>query len=394
MLTDPPRTVAPLRVLRVLSALNVGGTELRAAEIVPRLAEAGAQVHLVPLGVDVGTGPLADVVVDNGGTVTPVPLDLRFPVRLVRVMHRVRPAAVHVDCANFSGLPLTLAALSGVPVRVAHFHGDDNLPRGRRRRILRWAGNRLLRLSATDIIAVAPSSLECGMGPDWRSDPRCQVVLSGLDLDRLCRPGLVELRALVGAEVGDLLLLTVGRPSPEKRRWLMPSILAALRTRGVRAHAIFVGPREEQDDARLLAAAAELAVTDQVHLIGVRDDVGALLRQADAVVHPSCLEGLPGAVLESAALGIGTVAADLPGVRFIAAELPGVGVVPMDAPAAEWADAVIEAVGFTADSDPDVATDRFRRSVFALDAAVSTHLTIYRRRGVRPDRVGRRNGEG
>lgn len=311
------------RVLRVVGALNFGGTEMRTAELLPRLAAAGTELHLVTLSDVIGPGPLAEVVTRHGGTVTALPLDLRFPARFLRLLGQLRPDVLHVDCANFSGVLLALGALRGVPGRVAHFRGDDNRPRNLRRRAYRWIAGRLLRRVATDILGVSPSSLTFGYHPGWRDDPRCRVVLNGLDLDRLRRPSPHDLRALIGAAPGDLVCVTVGRASPEKRRWLLPPILAALRDRGVPAHAVLVGPGDRADDARVLAAAATAGVADRVHLLGARADVGGLLRQADVVVHPSCLEGLPGGVLEPVALGVGTVAADLPGCASSAHDCPG-----------------------------------------------------------------------
>lgn len=390
--TSPPGgSPGTCTVLRVLSVPGTGGTEMRMAEVVPPLAQAGATTHLLPLGAESGSGPLLDVVVGNGGTITPIPLDIRFPARFLRLLRRMRPTVVHVDCANFSGIPLALATLIGVPVRVAHFHGDDNLPRSRRRQATRWIGHRLLRWSATDIIGVSPSSLDYGFAASWRQDPRCRVVLNGLDLDRLLRPGPDDLRELIGAGPDDLVLLTVGRATPEKRRWLIPPIVADLRDRGFAAHAVLVGAGDAADDGRVRRSAEAAGVADRVHLIGVRDDIGSLLGQADAVIHPSCLEGLPGSVLEAVAVGVGTVASDLPGVRLIAGELPGVGIVPVDAPAGQWADAVLEAVRFTAAGGQRAAVDRFGDSVFALDAVVDTHLAMYRRpgRNRRPARAGR-----
>lgn len=367
------------RVLRVLGELNFGGTELRTAELLPRLAAAGVEVHLVTLSHRVGRGPLAGAVTRYGGSVTPVPLDARFPVRFRQLLRRLRPDAVHVDSANFSGVPLAIAALGGVPVRVAHFRGDDNQRRSLRRRGYRWLGGRLLRGFATDILGVSPSSLTLGYDRAWRDDPRCRVVLNGLDLARLGRPARDDLRAMLGVRPDDLLCLSVGRASPEKRRWLLPPILAALRDRGVTAHAVLVGPTGEPDDTRVRAAAVAAGLADRVHLLGPRDDVGGLLRQADVVIHPSALEGLPGGVLEPVALGVGTVAADLPGVRFISGHLPGVTVVDTGAAPEVWAAAALTAARYTAATDAAVAAARFAGSVFSLDVATDTHLAIYRR---------------
>ncbi|MFY1699784.1 glycosyltransferase [Solwaraspora sp. WMMA2101] len=371
------------RVLRVVGELNFGGTETRTAELLPLLAAGGIEVHLVTLADQVGPGPLSGAITRYGGSVTAVPLDARFPARFHRLLRRLRPDAVHVDCANFSGVPLALAGLAGVPVRVGHFRGDDDQRRGLPRRVSRWICGRLLRGCATDILGVSPGSLGVGYRSDWHTDPRCQVVLNGLDVERLRRPSPLDLRAAIGARPGDLVCVSVGRASAEKRRWLLPPILAALRTRGVSAHAVLVGPGDAADDARVAAAASAADVAERVHLLGARDDVGGLLRQADVVIHPSCLEGLPGGVLEPVALGIGTVAADLPGVRFISGHLPGVSVVDIDAPPSQWAAAAQAAAAYTAATDTATAVARFADSVFAIDTAAATHLAIYRRRPAR-----------
>ncbi|MGC4869591.1 glycosyltransferase [Micromonospora sp. DT53] len=367
------------RVLRVVGELNFGGTEMRTAELLPRLAAAGVQVHLVTLSERIGPGPLAGVVSRHGGSVTPIPLDLRFATRFLGLLRRLRPDVLHVDCANFSGVLLALAALCGVRVRVAHFRGDDNQHRNLRRRVYRWICKGLLWASATDILGVSSSSLTFAYDPRWRDDPRCQVVLNGLDLDRLRLPSQDDLRELIGARPAELVCVSVGRASPEKRRWLLPPILAELRARGVEAHAVLIGPGDDADDERVRVAAAAAGLADRVHLLGPRDDVGGLLSQADVVVHPSCLEGLPGGVLEPVALGIGTVAADLPGVRFIGEHLPGVTIVDTDAPPRRWASAVCAAASYTEQTLASAAAERFTGSVFAIDTATTTHLTIYRR---------------
>ncbi|WP_147376208.1 glycosyltransferase [Micromonospora radicis] len=376
----PRRPAAPARprvVVRVVPELSFGGTEQCVASVLPGLAAQGVLTHFVTLSDHVGPGPLADLATRYGGRMVTMPLNARFPVDFVRLLRRIRPDAVHVECANFSGAILSLAAVAGVPIRIAHFRGDDNMPRNARRQAQRWLLQRMLDASATDLLGISPSALTFGYRAGWEADPRCRVILDGLALDRLTRPSDLELRTAIGAAPTDLVCLTVGRASTEKRRWLLPPILAALRAQGVAAHAVLVGPGDAGDDARVRRAAAEHGVADRVHLLGARDDVGGLLGQADVVVHPSCLEGLPTVILEAAALGAPAVAADLPGVRFIAERLGGVEIVATEAAASTWARAVRRAA--TAESDRATALARFRASVFDADAAVASYLELYGR---------------
>jgi glycosyltransferase involved in cell wall biosynthesis len=69
-------------------------------------------------------------------------------------------------------------------------------------------------------------------------------------------------------------------------------------------HAALAGDDLEQGGAYrelLERVARELGVADRVHLLGYRDDIDALLAQADVVVLPSWIEGLPVVVLEAMA---------------------------------------------------------------------------------------------
>ncbi|MEV0005020.1 glycosyltransferase [Micromonospora sp. NPDC050980] len=382
-------STAPTRyaVVQVFGVLDVGGAELRAVELLPHLAAAGADVHFVTLADRPGV--LAPTVERLGARVRALPLDLRFPLRFVRFLVRLRPRVVHSHVATFSGALLLLARLARVPVRIAHFRSDgdehgNTLRRRAQRRVMRG----LIGWCATDIVGVAPGALTHGYRPDWTSDPRCRVVPNGLDVDRLDRPSGFDLRAAVGAAADEIVCLHVGRPSPAKRRWLLPRIVAALRTVGVDGHAALVGLRQADDEERVRAEARAVGVAGRVHLLGPRDDVGAVMRQADVVLLPSAREGLPGVVLEALAVGTPVVGSDLPGVRFIATELPGVSLVPRDAPPSQWAAAVAALVrtGRTA-PDREAARDAFRASVFSLRSAVDAHVRLYRGR---PDeRYGR-----
>ncbi|MGW0436812.1 glycosyltransferase [Micromonospora sp. NPDC003197] len=365
-------------VVRVIGTLDVGGAELRTLELLPRLAADGVVVHFVTLNGRPGS--LAPIAQAHGATVHPLSLGLDFPGRFLALLNRIRPHAVHADLATFSGAPLFLAAAARVPVRVAQFRSDgDTHGNSRRRRAQRWAMRRLIHKYATDITGVSPSTLTHGYLPTWQSDPRCRVAPNGLDLDRLQRDSGADLRREIGAAPQEVICLHVGRPAPEKRRWMLPPMIAELRASGVAARAVMVGPYDSENDAQLREAARINRVEDWVHLIGSRDDVGTLIGQADLVVLPSDREGLPGVVLEAAALGTPIVASDLPGVCFIADELPGITVVDRAAPISAWAEAIREIIraGRPTALDRDRARARFRSSPFSLDLSAAHDVAMY-----------------
>jgi glycosyltransferase involved in cell wall biosynthesis len=73
------------------------------------------------------------------------------------------------------------------------------------------------------------------------------------------------------------------------------------------------GPAEQQ----LRELAGELGIEDRVDLVGRRDDVDPLLREADVFVLPSHVEGLSNSLLEAMAVALPVVASDIPGNRVV-----------------------------------------------------------------------------
>lgn len=375
---SPDAAGPAIGVLRILGALDTGGIEQRAIELLPGLRAAGVAVGFVTLTGR--RGELASLAERRGATVHPIRLDPLFPFRFLRLIRLSRPRAVHSDVATFSGALLLLAWIARVPVRLANFTADHDghpdTPRRRaQRRLMRW----LISRCATHITGVAPGVLTHGYRPNWRSDRRCQVLPTGIDLDRLARSGAVALRREIGATPEELVLITVGRPIATKRRAMLPAIVAWLRAAGIPSRAVLVGPRGEADDARVRDAARRHGVADRIHLLGHRDALGALLRQADLMVAPSTLEGLPGTVLESLAVGTPVLACDLPGTRYIRDRVPGVELLPPEADPQQWAAAIRRLGPHPGRSrDDDAAAATIRESVFSLETSVAQHVALYR----------------
>ncbi|HLQ23811.1 MAG TPA: glycosyltransferase, partial [Gemmatimonadales bacterium] len=72
-------------------------------------------------------------------------------------------------------------------------------------------------------------------------------------------------------------------------------------------------------EASLTQAAANLGISSQVHLLGLRSDVANLLAAADVFVLPSLSEGLPLALLEAMLAGRPIVASDVGEIRSVLA---------------------------------------------------------------------------
>jgi glycosyltransferase involved in cell wall biosynthesis len=114
------------------------------------------------------------------------------------------------------------------------------------------------------------------------------VVPNGLDpapFDAVTQAQVAALRAALGIADAPLVGL-FGRLAAWKGQHVLLDALPALP--GV--HALLVGEAlfgEDDYKAALLRQAADLGVADRVHFLGFRDDVPALMRAVDVVVHTS-----------------------------------------------------------------------------------------------------------
>ena len=121
------------------------------------------------------------------------------------------------------------------------------------------------------------------------------------------------IRQELGLGPRDRLILAVGNLYPVKGHRYLIEALAALRRRHPEAHVAIAGRGTEE--AALTALAAALGLKDRVHLLGLRDDVRALLAAADVFAMPSLSEGLPMALLEAMFTARPIVASDVGEIR-------------------------------------------------------------------------------
>ncbi len=112
----------------------------------------------------------------------------RNPLAFARALRAVLRAAgpydvVHSHVEHYSGLVLAVAALSGVPVRIAHIHNDRGAqPAGLARR--GWRRLMAAAVGRFATLGLAPSAAAARFlfGAGWRADRRWRVLPYGIDL--------------------------------------------------------------------------------------------------------------------------------------------------------------------------------------------------------------------
>jgi len=127
------------------------------------------------------------------------------------------------------------------------------------------------------------------------------------------------LRAELGLPADAFIALTVARLHVQKAHDVLIRAAASLARRHPRAHLVWAGTGEIND--QLKAQAAECGLAERVHMLGHRTDVvETLLPAADVFVLPSLFEGMPFAALEAMSAGLPSVLSDIGPHREIATD--------------------------------------------------------------------------
>jgi glycosyltransferase involved in cell wall biosynthesis len=317
-----PPPARPVRLVRVIARLNVGGpalhTTLATAGLRPAFETTLATGRVAP-GEAEATDLLQrfDVrperVPGLGRAPSPVD-DLRALVGMLSLIRRVRPQVVHTHTAKAGAIGRLAARLCGVPAVVHTFHGHVfHGYFGRLGSTAAVAAERVLALLSDRVLAVSDE-----VGRDlverYRVAPRSkvEVVPLGLPLEPLrdCSRHAGSVRAELGIEEDAPVALMTGRLVPVKEPEVALEAWRAV--------------RREIPTARLLVAGAgslhaELVARgdDGVHWLGWRSDIDRLLADADVALLTSRNEGTPVALIEAAAAAVPAVATRVGGVPSV-----------------------------------------------------------------------------
>ncbi len=332
-----------LRVIQVVTTLQIGGAERVALDLAAELNQLGVPSLLVALGAP-------------GRPTFPPPrafLDLSETkdrmASLLAVTIGFGADLVHAHLLSAAELRALSAA--GPPVVITLHNTPEAWPRGTEL------------LTPTDVALV----LACSRAVEERvSLPiSCRTVWNGI---RRLSPAGEDLRTRHGVGRNDVVLVALANVRPQKRFEILGDIFEAVRQRlqGRPCHLWVAGQGTEH--MRWPAGA---------RAFGLMEDAVPLLRSADVLLCPSRHEGLSLVQLEALALGRRVVATRVGG----APEVPGITMVDEQATAKDCADAVVAAL---AEPPPTLAPS------FTLGAMGGRCAHLYRR--VLSTPPGRGNG--
>ncbi|MFN7144902.1 MAG: glycosyltransferase [Myxococcota bacterium] len=269
-----------MRVLHVLCDLSPGGAE----RLVLELCKRRSPDLSVTVATVMGAGPLEDAFRAAGiplviGGRRRKTLGVRATARLARAMRGVDVVHTHLFAGDTWGRMAALAAR--VPVVVTTLHNVD--------RDETWQRHVKRALAPASSAIVAVSDAVAAYARDVEHLPDVRVIPNGVDLGRF------------GPHRGGdgTRVLAIGRRVPQKGFDVLVDALPEGMTLDIAGE----GPWTTDHP--------------RVRLLGRREDVPALLAEADILAVPSRWEGFGLAAAEGLAAGVPVVASDVDGLREV-----------------------------------------------------------------------------
>jgi glycosyltransferase involved in cell wall biosynthesis len=361
-LPEPSAVSRPLRVLRLIARLNIGGPARHTVILNHGLREIGFETLLVHGSPGAAEGSLEDLarlrdvatvlVPELGRRIHPVD-DLRAFARVLRIVWTWRPDVVHTHTAKAGTIGRLAALLYNVTrpkvercATVHTFHGHVFSS------YFGTVGSFAIRLieqglgAITDrIVAISDRQRDDLVGRFHIAAPgRVIVVPLGLDIADLLqrRPECRGVRADLGFGDDDYVLGFVGRLVPVKDVATLLRAVALARARLTGLKMVIVGDGECRPALEQLTG--DLQLGDRVRFLGWRRDLHDLYASFDLFVLSSLNEGTPVALIEAMAAGVPSIATAVGGVPDVLQDGEhGILVSPQD-PAA-FADAICRAAG-------------------------------------------------
>lgn len=307
-----------MRIAHLIDLLNWGGAQKLEVTFAQVARDRQIDFTVISLRHDEHT-PIPDELAQSGAHVITFPARSLFDplriIRLVRFLRRERFDILHTHLTYANILGALAGKLASVPV-VATLHStgfDARHDHPIKRRLEAFA----LRYGARRIIAVGQTVADAHRA---RLGGRVlDVIPNAVAISPALAPEhRIALRAQLIDDPSKKILIAVGRFSPPKG---YADLIAAFDLVH-RAHPdtalVIVGDGALRDEISARIAAHQLQA--DVHLLGARNDVPALLAASDVYVLSSHYEGLPLTLLEAMSAGLPCVVTNVGEIPRVAIE--------------------------------------------------------------------------
>ena len=304
------------KVLHILDSLNRGGAEVLALDLCRNAAVNGLDLTFVATGGGDLESDFSSSGVEFLRLQRRLPVDLSLASQLRQIIADRNIDIVHSH-QPVEALHLYLATRGTRTKRVLTLHGF--YPGTKNDLALRFV---LPRLDRGVVVSNEVLRLMTEKGLDSKAN--LTVIDNGVDVKRLKAPGK-NLRDELGMAAEQVLFGMIGNFSPvaQKDQKTVCRALPKVFKQTPEAHFVFVGGRSDTAP-QLFDGCVEICrqagISERVHFVGKRSDIGAVLQSLDVCVLSSLREGAPISVIEAMLVGVPVLLSDIDPLREISGD--------------------------------------------------------------------------
>lgn len=328
--------LGPIRILRIIARLNIGGPAIQAATLSARLSDGCYQTLLICGNVGPGEGDMSylalsegikpEVVPSFGRDISPLD-DLQALRDLRKIIRDFKPHIIHTHTAKagtlgrLAGMNLKSLCGSRNRIRFVHtFHGHVFKGYfGSKKTGLFVQIERFLARFTDRIVVISPLQFE-DISVKYRiaHPQKVRLIPLGFDLASfrdVCRQRKEARKELVRCNAGSNLVVgLIGRLTRIKNHRMLLDAIKILKDGGHGPSFRFLVVGDGEMRGELEQYARELKISDLVVFTGWHKDMPKIYGTMDAAVLTSNNEGTPVSLIEAMAAGIPVVATAVGGV--------------------------------------------------------------------------------
>lgn len=311
-----------MRIVFIITGLSTGGAEMMLFKVLERLDRQRFAPHVISLTT---LGELAPRIAALGIPIEAMGMKPGLPspagfFRLVRRIKHLNPDVVHTWMYHadlLGGLAARLAGISAIGWCIRNSNLDKGKTKFSTRAVVglcafisKWVPLRILSCSEQ----ARQVHVACGYAAE-----KMVLVPNGFDLTRF-KPdndARLQIRDELGITDQTPLVGLIGRFDPQKNHGGFFEAAGVLHRHMPHVHFVLAGQGIDMGNAALMQAMTQAGVLANTHLLGLRNDMPALMAALDVLASSSYGEAFPNVLGEAMACGVPCVVTDVGDSAYI-----------------------------------------------------------------------------
>ncbi|MCG3843599.1 glycosyltransferase [Psychrobacter sp. Ps1] len=354
-----------MKILYVITSLTQGGAQRVVCDLADAMFEKGHEVKIAYLTGEVITQPANEIELLSIGLTDAVTLPKAY-FTLSKIIKGFKPDIIHAHMVHANILTRLVRLITPMSKLICTAHNSNE---GGAVRMLSYRVTDRLANLTTNVSNTAVAAFEAVHAVPKNS---MLTVYNGVDFTNFTYNSEAKKTIVkeLSLSIDTKIILAVGRLNIQKNYFNLLNAINFIKKQSSTPFVLLIaGEGELQSEIEQLIKT--LNISDNVILLGRRNDVPTLMSACDVFVLSSDYEGLPTVLIEALACQAQVVSTDVSGVHEI---LGAYGkIVPTKDPVA-LADAIKDSFQ---DNDKSVLTQKYVKSKFDLNFISDKWLKIY-----------------